>query len=53
MLVHIEIKNIINKENTLLYSVPYQHFTNAIENFFSILKSRIRKMDGLSYEELN
>ena len=34
------------------YGVPYQHFTNSIENYFSMLKSRLHKLDGLSYEEL-
>ena len=46
------IKELINKDNTLLYSVPYQHFTNAIEHYFSVLKSRLQKLEGLSYNEL-
>ena len=25
-------------KNFLLYAVPYQHFTNSIENYFSMLK---------------
>ena len=50
---NIKIKELINKNNILLYSVPYQHFTNAIENFFSMLKSRLQKLNGLKYEELN
>lgn len=37
------VKDLINKDNKLLYSVPYQHFTNVIENFFSVLKSKLRK----------
>lgn len=32
--------------------MPYQHFTNAIENYFSIFKSRLSKLDGLTYNEL-
>jgi len=28
------IKTLINTNNKILYSVPYQHYTNAIENFF-------------------
>jgi len=28
------IRNLVNKHNKLLYSVPYQHFSNAIENYF-------------------
>jgi hypothetical protein len=31
------IKKIVNENNNLLYSIPYQHYTNCIENFFSIL----------------
>lgn len=47
-----KVKEIINKDNHLLYGVPYQHFTNSIENYFSMLKSRLQKLDGLSYAEL-
>ncbi len=47
-----KIKELINKKNKLLYSIPYQHFTNAIENYFSVLKSRLRKMEGLKYTEI-
>ena len=47
-----KIKKLINKNNTLLYSVPYQHFTNSIENYFSMLKSRLQKLDGLTHKEL-
>jgi len=36
----------------LLYSVPYQHFSNAIENYFSMLKSKLQKFSGLKYENL-
>jgi hypothetical protein len=36
----------------LLYSVPYQHFTNSIENYFSMMKSRLQKLDGLTHKEL-
>jgi hypothetical protein len=46
------IKNLINQNNKVLYSVPYQHFTNSIENFFSMFKSRLSKLDGLTYNEL-
>jgi len=35
-----------------LYSVPYQHFTNSIENYFSMMKSRLYKLDGLIHKEL-
>ncbi len=47
-----KIKTLVNKKNKLLYSIPYQHFTNAIENYFSVLKSRLRKMEGLKYTEI-
>jgi len=47
-----KVKELINKENTLLYSIPYQHFTNAIENYFSILKSKLQKLEGLTHDEL-
>ena len=46
------IKNLVNKDNKLIYSCPYQHFTNAIEHYFSILKSRLQKLEGLTYNEL-
>jgi hypothetical protein len=46
------IKNLINQSNKVLYSVPYQHFTNSIENYFSMFKSRLTKLDGLTYNEL-
>ena len=47
-----KIKDLINKDNEILYSVPYQHFTNAIENWFSVLKSRLQKKEGLTYNHL-
>ncbi len=49
---HEKIKELVNKNNYLLYSVPYQHFTNSIEGYFSLLKSKLRKMEGLKYNEL-
>jgi len=47
-----KIKALVNKHNNILYAVPYQHFTNSIENYFSMLKSRLQKLDGLTYDEL-
>ena len=47
-----KIKELLNKHNKLLYSVPYQHFTNSIENYFSMMKSRLQKLDGLTHKEL-
>jgi len=46
------IKVLVNKHNNILYAVPYQHFTNSIENYFSMLKSRLQKLKGLKYENL-
>ena len=46
------IKDLVNKHNNICYAVPYQHFTNSIENFFSILKSRLQKKNGLTYLNL-
>ena len=46
------IKTLVNKYNNILYAVPYQHFTNSIENYFSMLKSRLQKLEGLKYEKL-
>lgn len=42
----------ILKNNKLLYSVSYEHFTNSIENYFSMMKSRLNKLDGLTHKEL-
>ena len=47
-----KIKDLVNKNNKILYSVPYQHFTNSIDNYFSMLKSRLQKLDGLTHEKL-
>ena len=30
----------------------YQHYTNAIEGYFNVLKSRLQKKKGLTYNEL-
>ena len=46
------IKELIGKNNHILYAVPYQHFTNSIENYFSMLKSRLQKTEGLKYTDL-
>jgi transposase len=47
-----KIKQLVNKNNTLLYSVSYQHFTNSIENYFSMMKSKLQKLNGLTHSEL-
>lgn len=49
---NLKVKEIINQHNHLLYAVPYQHFTNSIENYFSMLKSRLQKLDGLTHADL-
>lgn len=46
------VKDTININNQLLYSVPYQHYTNAIEQYFSLFKSRLRKYKGIGLREL-
>ena len=46
------IKELISKNNNILYAVPYQHFTNSIENYFSMLKSCLQKIDGLTHTKL-
>lgn len=46
------VKQLISKHNELLHSVPYQHFTNTIEQFFSVLKSKLHKMSGMSHSKL-
>lgn len=47
------VKELINKSsNALLYSVPYQHFTNAIELWFSQFKSYLRKESTMTYNQL-
>jgi len=33
--------------NNLLYTIPYQHYTNAIENYFSVLKSKLKKKNNV------
>ena len=50
--INEKIKALVNKHNNILYAVPYQHFTNSIENYFSMLKSRLQKLEGLKYENL-
>ena len=49
---HEKIKELVNKNNKLLYSIPYQHYSNGIELYFSLLKSKLRKLEGLKYNEI-
>ena len=32
--------------------MPYQHFTNGIENFFSILKNKLQKEENITYNNI-
>lgn len=46
------VRNYIEERNSLLYSVPYQHYTNAIENFFSVMKSHIQTTGSIGWNAL-
>lgn len=46
------VTGVIKKDNNLLYAVPYQHYTNAIEGYFNVQKLRLQKKNGLTYDEL-
>jgi transposase len=46
------VKDVIQKDNNLLYAVPYQHFTNVIEGYFSVLKSKLRKQNDVGLNKL-
>ena len=50
--INPKVKEIINKENHLWYAVPYKHFKNSIEKCFSMFKSRLQKLDGLTHSAL-
>jgi transposase len=43
---------LIQLNNNLLYTIPYNHRTQAIEGFFNVLKSKLAKKKGFTYEEL-
>ena len=45
------VKDLINQHNKL-YSIPYQHYTNAIEQYFSILKNKLHKKKGIGLASL-
>ena len=49
---NLEVKEVIDKNKKLLHSIPYQHYTNGIENFFSVLKSKLHKMEGLTLSDV-
>ena len=46
------VKDAIKKDKNSLYAVSYQHYTNAIEGYFNVSKSRLQKKKGLTYNEL-
>jgi transposase len=46
------VKDLIQLNNNLLYTIPYNHRTQAIEGFFNVLKSKLAKKKGFTYEEL-
>ena len=46
------VKDLIQLNNNLLYTIPYNHRTQAIEGFFNVLKSKLAKKKNLTYEEL-
>jgi transposase len=46
------VKDLVNQHNKLLYSVPYQHYTNAIEQYFSVLKNKLHKKKGIGLTSL-
>lgn len=46
------VKDVIKKNNNLLYAFPYQHYTNTIEGYFNVLKSLLQKKKELTYNEL-
>ena len=47
-----EVKEVIQKDNNLLYAVPYQPYTNVIEGYFSVLKSKLQKNNDIGLEKL-
>ena len=54
-LINIAKKSVsvwVDTHSQVLYAVPYQHFTNAIENFFSVFKLRLQKKIGITFQEL-
>ena len=47
-----EVLNEVNKNNRLLYSVPYTPKTNAVEMCFSQIKHYIKEEDTLGFDVL-
>jgi transposase len=45
-------ENIINSDNKIIYSLPYNPSLNPIENLFSQLKSHIKNKSPDNYEQL-
>jgi hypothetical protein len=46
------VKDFLTKNNFLLYTVPYQPRTQAIEGFFNLLKSKLSNKKDLGYGKL-
>ncbi len=46
------VKDLIQLNNSLLYTILYNHRTQAIKGFFDVLKSKLAKKKGFTYEEL-
>jgi transposase len=46
------VKDLRQLNNNLLSTIPYNHRTQAIESFFNVLKSKLAKKKGFTYEEL-
>ena len=46
------VKDLIQLNNNLLYTISYNHRTQAIEGFFNVLKSKLAKKKGFTYKEL-
>jgi hypothetical protein len=44
--------NILNSDNKIIYSLPYNPSLNPIENIFSQLKSHIKNKSPDNYEQL-
>lgn len=36
----------------MLHAVLYQHFTNSIENYLSMMKARLRKIEDLTHGKI-
>ena len=46
------VKDLIQLNNNLLYTILYNHRTQAIEGFFNVLRSKFAKKKGFTYENI-